>query len=832
MSVAWTKPPPGIEIKANAWISPSHRAYTAASNTSQASVSRIRNVGIIAHIDAGKTTLTERMLYYTGYTSRIGNVDDGSTVTDYLPAERERGITIQSACHVDFTVEVERSMRVLDGAVLVLDGVAGVEAQTETVWRQANRYNVPRIAFVNKMDRDGASLIRVVKHMERRLASRSSTSDGVKKNRPIVISWPLVPDNVANVFGVASGGKDLYSIVDLVSMTVLDFRDKDGTGVSFAETPLTPSVSTRLYTEVIKARNEMMEALADVDESFLSVYLDAMDSDTINKIPTTEIRDAIRRATITNKAVPVLCGAAFKNTGIQPVLDAILDYLPSPVHRPPAVATRGPLSGKTSCTSSKDKDRSASLTVQMADPNPVALAFKILQDPKRGPVTFIRLYSGHLDIKTTLYNTSCNQKERISKILQVYANDYLEIPSLAAGNIAALVGLKHTRTGDTLTALNDNRKPVLDTILIPPPVFVASIAGASPSEERHLQESLNILLREDPSLHIQHDDETSQTLIQGMGELHLEITESRLRDSYKVHCKMGKVRISYREMLKTFPAVKTEGRILLDHEVGGKRIKVGCSVTVELLHDYMNESDDGLFHGISDDGGNKIIVKLNNSTLASGLAAPSSGTTSGISLGGYPPMADMKASIAAGVSQALTKGPLAHYPVTNTVVTLTSLTLYGPDLAPLSALQQAARRATERALASATTALLEPIMRTRIRVPEHHVGTVVRNLTGAKRASIIDLDSRIDDDEGDDGSAASMGGCIRIVDTRVPLAEMLGYASTLRGLTGGAGDFTMDLDGYMAVPGDRQREIVKEVNPSANSDARDDVVHEGTGSSQ
>ncbi|TPX31496.1 hypothetical protein SmJEL517_g05195 [Synchytrium microbalum] len=762
--------------------------------------SKIRNIGIIAHIDAGKTTMTERMLYYAGHTKRIGNVDDGSTVTDFLPAERERGITIQSACiplawkshrinlidtpgHVDFTVEVERSVRVLDGAVVVLDGVAGVEAQTETVWRQANRYKIPRIAFVNKMDRDGSALHRVVRHMEKRLGGGG---------RPIILSWPVVPDNVAAVFGSASGGPELYSIADLVTMKVLDFRNKDGTGSIINTSPLTDTEPfKRLYKDASKARNDMLEALADVDEAFLSVYLDAMDSGT--EIATDVIQAALRRATISGKAVPVLCGAAFKNTGVQPVLDAVLDYLPSPVDRPAAIATSN---GK-------------SLEVKMNDSQPVALAFKIMQDPKRGLLTFVRVYSGVLDTKTTLLNSTRNEKERTSKILTVFANDYEDIPNVEAGQIAAIVGLRITKTGDTLISFADKRKPILPTIPIPPPVFVASVAGTTPSEERHLQEALKTLLREDPSVHVRVDEETEQTLISGMGELHLEIIESRLRDQYKVDCRMGKVRISYREMPSNTGI--HEGKITVDHEVNGKRIKAGASVNIQLLNDFVNESEDGLLHDLNDGGGTETGIRLNNSTLISASAPPGNGA---VSLAGYPPIPDMMNAIQRGIDQALYRGPLANYPVTNIKITLNSLTLYTAETTTLQAITIASRRATERALQTSGTRLLEPIMRARIRIPEPKVGLVVKNLTGQKRANIIDLNSRMDEDEDEGGEAAlSSENSSRMVDARVPLSEMLGYASVLRGLTGGSADFTMDLDGYGVVPGDKERDIVKEVKP-------------------
>ncbi|KAI8919821.1 P-loop containing nucleoside triphosphate hydrolase protein, partial [Powellomyces hirtus] len=458
--------------------------------------------------------------------------------------------------HVDFTIEVERSMRVLDGAVCVLDAVAGVEAQTETVWRQANRYKVPRIAFVNKMDRNGAGLGKTVKAIEARLTGWG---------RPLVCQWPIVRDGTSGISGPGSGGPAFEGVIDLVTMEVLDWR-REQTGSVVTRTTFAPAQDERLYAECLAAREALVEALSDIDERIVEIFLDC-DGDHL-QIPAAELRAALRRVTVSGKGIPVLCGASFKNIGVQPVLDAVCDYLPSPSERPPPQAI-SPTGEEVPC--------------RLEDKELCALAFKVTHDAKRGPLVFVRVYSGTLERGETLVNSGSGVKERASKVLQMYADDYEEIPGVTAGNIAAVSGLKETATGDTLLSFRDKRKLTLDTIAIPPPVFVRSCEPATTADERALGPALKALVREDPSVHVSFDEETGQTLISVMGELHLEITADRLEETHKVNCKMGRVQISYRESVDLAEGASVTRSVAYDRQTFGKRSRVDVTLRVERL---------------------------------------------------------------------------------------------------------------------------------------------------------------------------------------------------------------------------------------------------------
>ncbi|KAI8914870.1 P-loop containing nucleoside triphosphate hydrolase protein [Powellomyces hirtus] len=763
-------------------------------------VGRIRNIGIIAHIDAGKTTTTERMLYYVGYTKRIGEVDQGSTVTDFLKPERERGITITSACipfswrqhrinlidtpgHVDFTIEVERSMRVLDGAVCVLDAVAGVEAQTETVWRQANRYGVPRIAFVNKMDRNGASLGRTVASMGKRLTGWG---------RPLVCQWPVVRDGTSKLSGPGSGGPAFEGVVDVVTMEILDWH-QEKTGSVVTRKPITTDDS--LYTEVHAAREALVEALSDIDEKIVDAFIEC-DGDHL-KLPAAELRNALRRVTLSGKGIPVFCGASFKNIGVQPVLDAVVDYLPSPADRPAPHAV-GPNGTEVPCL--------------LSDKNVCALAFKITQDAKRGPLVFVRVYSGALERGMTLVNSKSGTKERASKVLQMYADDYEEIEHVTAGNIAAVSGLKETRTGDTLLSSRDPRKLCLDTITIPPPVFVRSCEPVTSVDERALAPALKALVREDPSIHISYDEETGQTLLSGMGELHLEITADRLEEVHRVNCKMGKVQISYRETVHFTSPQEFSEAFTYDKQTFGKRSKVRVSLHIEPVlnvdpgdEELISIASTGQQHA---SGGNEIICNLKRSDFVfAGVFNPAGGQPS---LSPYAPILEMQAAIKAGIVGALGRGPLLGFPLTNLRVTCTAVELFGPELSTPAALRAAASTCLQSLIRTAdATKLLEPIMDISVRVPDKYVGTITKDVSGTRRGHIVSLGA--DHQDADDITAGEDDYAHRTVEATVPLAQLVGYASALRGLTAGTGDFTMALKGYGYMQADRQAEVVQEI---------------------
>ncbi|KAJ1817686.1 Ribosome-releasing factor 2, mitochondrial, partial [Coemansia sp. RSA 2598] len=517
------------------------------------SLRRVRNIGIIAHIDAGKTTTTERMLHYAGFTRSIGDVDDGDTVMDYLPAERERGITIQSAAitfgwrdhqlhlidtpgHVDFTVEVERAMRVLDGAVTIIDAVAGVQAQTKTVWAQAARYSIPRIAFVNKMDRDGANWRKCIADISDKLGAR-----------PLVL---MVPE--CSQHWVRLQGKRLETWLDIVTMEKIVFDiSADNTGSTVRRTPLSLDRDPEAYAAAAEAREQLVESLAEIDQQIVDVFLsDAVDGDHL-AVPTEEIRRAVRRVTLASSACPVLLGASFQNIGVQPLLDAIIDYLPSPADRPLPLAVTTARANATTAVAKKGALANPGSLVEVrldAQDRLVAFAFKVIVDQQRGPMVFVRVYSGTLDSRMTLVNgTQGGIKERATRLLQMYADTPEEIESIRCGHIGVVLGLKQTKTGDTLLhpqhpalaksgvkggkkqkqtlvrALADSGPaavPVglqLHGIEVPPPVFFCAVEADSPQDERPLEEALANLVLEDPSLHVSHDAETGQTLLSGMG---------------------------------------------------------------------------------------------------------------------------------------------------------------------------------------------------------------------------------------------------------------------------------------------------------------------------
>ncbi|ORX58199.1 P-loop containing nucleoside triphosphate hydrolase protein [Hesseltinella vesiculosa] len=754
----------------------SMRFYASASKAF--STPKTRNIGIIAHIDAGKTTTTERMLYYAGVTKRLGDIDDGDTVMDYLKAERERGITINSAAitfgwkdhrlnlidtpgHVDFTMEVERSVRVLDGAVTILDGVAGVEAQTETVWRQADRYSLPRLAFVNKLDRTGGAFGRTVQEIWKKLQAR-----------PLVTQLPCYYDD-------ATRKGCLAAVIDVVDMKVLEWTSDDGH--SWTATALTKDAPT--YDEAVLARTALVETLAEMDEAIVDVFFDQADGDHM-QVPAVAIKDAIRRVTLDNKAVPVLCGSAFKNIGVQPLLDAIVDYLPSPLDRPAALATIN--------------DQRTQLMIPLKENASLcALAFKVTHDPRRGPMVYVKVYAGKLAQRATLFNTTTRSKERANKLLQMYAKDVEEIPAIEAGNIGVIVGLKHTRTGDTLVMANDRQAVKtnlqLGHIDIPSPAFFAAIEPHSVSDEPAVEEALQHLTREDPSLKVWTDEDSGQRLISGMGELHLEIVKDRLINDFKCKADMGKMRISYRESCQADGLATYQ----YDKEILGKRAR--ASVTVSISSNLDQETlDDNEDKGWASESGNLFKIDLgqfgNEENHQDGAGEGCLSTD------------EIYQAVHTGLMSGFARGAVLGFPLTRVKVRVSNLEFYGPETTA-GAISASVSHAVHQALSSASPNLLEPMMEVVTEVHEADIGHVVADLSGTRRGHVLSMESTLDENRDLDNATEVQ----HRIKAHVPLSSMLGYSSGLRSLTGGSGSFSMRVIGYGEMGKDRERAVVNEM---------------------
>lgn len=672
----------------------------------------------MAHIDAGKTTTTERILYYTGVTHRIGEVDEGTTTMDWMEQERERGITITSAAttcywkkhriniidtpgHVDFTIEVERSLRVLDGAVAVFDSVQGVEPQSETVWRQADRYGVPRIAFMNKMDRTGADFFASVQSMVDRLGTR-----------PVPIQIPI--------------GKEaaFRGSVDLIAMKGIFFDDETlGAKYSVDEIPEDLRATAQAY------RDKMIEALADVDDAIMEKFLSG------DAIAPEEINRALRKGTLAMKIVPVLCGASFKNKGVQLLIDAVVDFLPSPLDVPP-VKGIDPATGGESIRKADDEEPFS------------ALAFKIMSDPFVGQLTYFRVYSGVLHSGSYIYNSTKETKERIGRILKMHANKREDRKEVYAGDIAAAVGLKNTTTGDTLC--DENHPILLEVMKFPEPVISMAIEPKTKADQEKLGLSLQKLGQEDPSLRISSDEETLQTIISGMGELHLEIIVDRLKREFKVEANVGKPQVAYRETIQA--RAEAEGKYI--RQSGGRGQYGHVWLTVE-----PQESGKG-FEFV-----NKIV----------GGAVPKE----------YIP------AVEKGVREAMTSGVVAGYPMVDFKVTLTDGSYHEVDSSEM-AFKIAASMGFKEATKRANPALLEPIMDLEVIVPEEYMGDVIGNLS-SKRGKILGM---------------KMRGGAQVISAQVPLAEMFGYATDLRSMTQGRGVFTMQFAHYDVVPKNISDEII------------------------
>jgi elongation factor G len=679
---------------------------------------KIRNIGIMAHIDAGKTTTTERMLYYTGKTYKIGEVHEGTAVMDWMIQEQERGITITSAAttcfwkdhriniidtpgHVDFTVEVERSLRVLDGAIAIFSAVEGVEPQSETVWRQADKYKVPRMAFINKMDRIGADFHNVIDMMTDRL-----------KTNPVAVQLPI-------------GEEEQFSgLIDLVTMKAIIYGDEKG------EKWEEQAIPDDLLAEAEQYRGHMLEVVAEHDDALLHKYLEG------ETITPEELRQAIRKATLNLAITPVVCGTSFKNKGVQPLIDAIIDYLPSPKDVPPVTG----FDPKTEQELVREADDNAPFC---------ALAFKIMSDPHVGKLTFFRVYSGTLKAGSYLLNTTSGQKERVGRILQMHANHREDRDEVRTGDICAAVGLKKTTTGD---ALCDPEHPiVIEAMVFPEPVIAVAIEPKTKVDQEKLGASLAKLSEEDPTFRVKVDPETGQTIIRGMGELHLEVIVDRLLREFKVGANVGRPQVAYRETIRKLVS-NVEGKFI--RQTGGRGQYGHAVISVE-------PSEVGAGYVFE----NKIV----------GGAIPRE----------YIP------AVQKGIGEAMESGVLAGYPMVDVKVELTDGSYHDVDSSEM-AFKIAGSMALKSAVRKADPVLLEPVMEVEVVVPEDFMGEVMG-----------DLNSRRGRIEGVDTRAGS-----KLIAARVPLAEMFGYATDLRSRTQGRATFTMQFDRYEPIPAHVADEII------------------------
>lgn len=671
----------------------------------------IRNIGIMAHIDAGKTTTTERILFYTGVSRKMGEVHEGTAVMDWMEQEQERGITITSAAttcywkekriniidtpgHVDFTIEVERSLRVLDGAVAVFCAVGGVEPQSETVWRQADRYKVPRLAFVNKMDRIGADFFNVIKMMEVKLGARA-----------LALQIPV-------------GKEDTFTgIIDLVEMTTR-YYDSDVLGATYRIEKGVPSE----YEEIVNEhREKLFEALSDFDEDIMELFLSGSDSIEVSKI-----KKALRKAVIENAVFPVLCGSSFKNKGVQLLLDAVVDYLPSPLDLPPVKVD--------------DLKKKAERFITPTDDVPGALIFKIMSDPFVGELSFVRVYSGELKVGQQYYNPLSDKVERIGRLLRMHANKREDVDTIPSGNIGAIVGLKYATTGSTLCAKNEPF--IFEKIKFPEPVISIAIEPKTKADEDKLSYSLEKLAKEDPSFKVRVDEETGQTLISGMGELHLEVLVERMRREFKVDANVGNPMVSYRETFSN--PVKMEHKLV--KQTGGKGQYAHVIMEFEPL-----PAGSGIVFEDHIKGG--VIPSLFVKAVEKGINTATFGGRYGF------PVVDVKVKLADGSFHDVDSSEMAF------------------RVAAVNCFRDAEEKSVPR--------ILEPVMKVEISVPEQYMGDVIGNLQ-SRRAEV----------EGYEDAA----GGLRIIKVSVPLSEMFGYMTSLRSQTQGRGTFTMEFSNYREIP--------------------------------
>ncbi len=687
-------------------------------------IGKVRNIGIVAHIDAGKTTTTERILFYTGITYKIGEVHEGAATMDWMEQERERGITITSATttcfwkdcriniidtpgHVDFTIEVERSLKVLDGAVVVFDCVGGVEPQTETVWGQADRYSVPRMCFVNKMDRTGADFYKVVDQMVERLGTN-----------PVCLQIPWFD------------GDEFAGIIDLVRMQMAVW-DGESLGAKFEFIDI-PEDSKDQAAEY---REKLLESLSDNDEQIMELYLGG------DNVPQEIIHKAIRNQTIEALIVPVMLGSAFKNKGVQLLLDAVVDYMPAPIDLPPV---RG-IHPKTENEIERKPDKNEPFS---------ALAFKIMSDPFVGQLTYLRIYSGKLRSGTTVYNSSNLKNEKIGRLLRMHADKREDIKEIEAGGIAAAVGLKNTLTGDTLCSGSD--PVILESLHISDPVISIAIEPKSNADQEKLGLSLSKLAMEDPSFKVNTDEETRQTVVSGMGELHLEIIVDRLRREFNVDANVGKPQVAYRETITT--SASTEGKYI--RQTGGRGQYGHVKIKVEPL-----ERGEGFMFNDQIKGG--IIPK------------------------------EFIPAVEKGIVEAMETGVVSGYPVVDVAVTLYDGSFHDVDSSEI-AFKIAGSMAFKEAVQKSSPVVLEPIMKLEVVVPEAHMGTVIGDLS-SRRGRV---------------SSTEMRGAMQAVRGESPLGEMFGYATNLRSMTEGRGSFTMEFSHYFALPANIAEELKQTANAS------------------
>ncbi|MGH3547233.1 MAG: elongation factor G [Pseudonocardiaceae bacterium] len=684
-------------------------------------LARVRNIGIMAHIDAGKTTTTERVLFYTGINYKIGEVHDGAATMDWMEEEQKRGITITSAAtttfwadhqiniidtpgHVDFTVEVERSLRVLDGAVAVFDGKEGVEPQSETVWRQADKYDVPRICFVNKMDKLGADFYFTVRTIRERLGAT-----------PLVIQLPIGAES------------DFEGVVDLVGMRALTWRGEVQKGEDYA----VEAIPTSLLETAKEYREKLVEAVAEADDELMELYLAGQE------ISAAQIKTGIRRLTVHSQAYPVLCGSAFKNKGVQPMLDAVIDYLPSPLDVPPVV---GLLPDGTSAVRKPSTEEPFS-----------ALAFKIAAHPFFGKLTYIRVYSGRIGAGSQVINSTKERKERIGKLFQMHSNKENPVDDARAGHIYAVIGLKETTTGDTLC---DPQAPIiLESMTFPEPVIQVAIEPKTKSDQEKLGIAIQKLAEEDPTFQVRQDDETGQTIIAGMGELHLEVLVNRMRSDYKVEANIGKPQVAYRETIR-----KTVDKLEYTH-----RKQTGGS---------------GQFA--------RVIIKLEPLLSTDGALYEFDNKVSG---GRIP--REYIPSVDAGAQDAMQYGVLAGYPLVGLKVTLIDGAYHEVDSSEM-AFKIAGSMAFKEAARRAGPVILEPMMAVEVTTPDDYMGDVIGDLN-SRRGHIQHMDER-------SGS--------RIIKALVPLSEMFGYVGDLRSRTQGRANYTMQFASYAEVPSNVSKEII------------------------
>jgi len=694
---------------------------------------KTRNIGIMAHIDAGKTTTTERILFYTGRTHKMGEVHEGAAVMDWMEQEQERGITITSAAttaswnehriniidtpgHVDFTVEVERSLRVLDGAIALFDSVAGVEPQSETVWRQADKYRVPRIAYINKMDRIGADFQFSVRTMKERLGADGKTEGA---GSAIPIQLPIGAEG------------DFKGIVDLVTMQAVVYKDDLGQDWGVEDIP------AHMQDAATEARTHLIEALADYDEQLMEDYLEE------KPIEADRLREDIRKATLDISIFPVMCGSSFKNKGVQPLLDAVVDYLPSPLDVPP-------MEGLEPAAKGSDNGSETPAIREPSDEAPFsALAFKVMSDPFVGKLTYFRVYSGSLEAGGRILNSSSGRTERIGRILMMHANHREEEDTIYAGDIAAGVGLKQTSTGDTLCAPDNPIR--LETITFPAPVVHVSIEPKTKADQEKMGVALSRLGEEDPTFHIRTDDETGQTVISGMGELHLEVIVDRMKREFNVEAGVGRPQVAYRETVGG-EATKVEGKFI--RQTGGSG---QYGVVVISMEPAPGEGFDFV---------NKI----------KGGSVPS----------------EFIPAVEKGIEEALESGVKAGFPMVDVRVTLTDGKYHDTDSSEI-AFKVAGSMAAKEAARRAKPVLLEPVMAVEVTTPDDFLGTVIGDLS-SRRGRVEGQEER---------------GNVKVVTASVPLSSMFGYATDLRSNTQGRANYSMQFDRYEEVPGSIAEEIVE-----------------------